>query len=334
MTELKKYLTTEIKDFLFTELNEDFLDSSDLSFLIQVPIPIKQEDLKDFTKDGLSTTKIADNMAIVLGADMEFKYAPFYIRYLRKLFDEKLVMVFCNQAEKLILKDQYRKAICYLRAALQLDPNGLQSMYCYANGCRIWYQSMEGTDDEELITLLKADANEYFSHVTNMYPEFAPAWFFLGFAYLNAGAYTKASLAFKHYIANADGQPEEDIKEVKERLDELEDPIKIEEGKNLLMAGRIEEALRILEPYVDTKYSKWWPLHFYLAVAYENLGHDTEAIEGYLKVLNLNPSNYDAMVALSELYEKVGDEEKARKYSQKSKIVLENNGKAVSDTLS
>ena len=88
MTELKKYLTTEIKDFLFTELNEDFLDSSDLSFLIQVPIPIKQEDLKDFTKDGLSTTKIADNMAIVLGADMEFKYAPFYIRYLKKLFDK------------------------------------------------------------------------------------------------------------------------------------------------------------------------------------------------------------------------------------------------------
>ena len=324
MRDLSKFLTSEIKDYLFTELNEDFLVSSDLSFLVEVPIPIKQEDLKDFTNNGLSTTKIADSMAIVIGADESFKYTPFYVHYLKKLFDEKLVAVFCGQAEQLLKNDHPRKALCYLRAALQLDPNGLQSMYCYANGCRIWYQSLEGSDETELITELKADANEYFSQVTNMYPDFAPAWYFLGYAYLNVGAYTKASLAFKHYMANSDGQPEEDIKEVKDRIDELEDPIKLEEGKNLLIAGKINEALAVLEPYVDTKYATWWPLHFYLAVAYENLGHDDEAIEGYLKVLSLNPSNYDAMKALSELYEKKGDTEKAKKYSNKAEIVLSN----------
>ena len=48
MTSLKKYLTSEIKDFLFTELDEGFLVSSDLAFLIEVPIPIRQEDLKAF----------------------------------------------------------------------------------------------------------------------------------------------------------------------------------------------------------------------------------------------------------------------------------------------
>ncbi len=324
MTDLKQYLTSEIKDFLFTELNEDFLVSSDLGFLVEVPIPIKQEDLRDLTSGGLTTTKIADNMAVVLGADTEFKYKDFYIHYLRKLFDEKLVNVFCTKAEDLLGTKAPRKALCYLRAALLLDPSGLQPMYCYANGCRIWYQSLEGSDETELITALKAEANEYFAQITNIHPEFAPAWYFLGYAYLNAGAYTKAKLAFKHYMANCEEQAEEDIKEVKYRLDELEDPVKLEEAKDLLISGKITEALSILEPYTHTKYNKWWPLHFYLAVAYENLGHDEEAIEGYLKVLELNPSNYDAITALSELYEKNGDMERAWKYSEKAKIVLQN----------
>ena len=198
-------------------------------------------------------------------------------------------------------------------------------MYCYANGCRIWYQSMEGSDDIELISLLKTEANGYFSQITNIYPDFAPAWYFLGYTYLNAGAYQKASLAFKHYIANSDGQPEEDIKEIKDRLEELEDPIRLEEGKNLLIAGKVTEALSVLEPYTVGKYANWWPLHYYLAVAYDSLGHKNEAIEGYLEVLNLNPSNYDAMTALAELYTQLGDTEKAKKYSDKAEIVLFNN---------
>ena len=325
MRDLSQYLTSEIKDFLFTELNADFLIENDLGFLVEVSIPIKSDDIKDLSEKGISTTKIADNMVIVIGADPKFKFAPFYIHYLRKLFDEKLVKVLCSKAEDLLNNKKPRRAICYLRAALQLDPDGLQPMYCYANGCRIWYQSLEGSDETDLITLLKAEANEFFAKVTNMNPDFAPAWYFLGYSYLNSGAYTKAKIAFDHYISNSDGQPEDDIKEIKERIDELKDPIKLEDGKNLLMAGRVEEALSILEPYTETKYAKWWPLHFYLAVAYENLGHDEEAIEGYLKVLSLNPSNYDAMIALSELFAKNGDIQKANKYSEKAKIVLKNN---------
>ncbi len=271
MQDLKKYLTSEIKDFLFTELDAGFLAANDLGCLESVPIPVASADLKDFVSGGLSTTKIADNMALVLGADTGFKYADAYLRYLRQLFSEKLVEVFAAKAENLLEKERFRPAICYLRAALLLGPESLQANYCYANGCRIWYQSMEGEDQEELISLLKADANGYFALVTDKYPDFAPGWYFLGYAYLNAGQYLKAQLAFNHYMQNAKGQPEEDVKEVQERLDALKDPVRLEDGKNLLVAGRTEEALQILEPYVDSPYGRWWPLHFYLARAYYQL---------------------------------------------------------------
>ena len=98
MNDLSEYLKSELKDFLFTELSDEFLIGSDLAFLSGVPVPIRQENLKDFTGTGLSTTKIADNMAIVIGADATFKYTEYYVRYLKKLFDEKLVLVFCDQA--------------------------------------------------------------------------------------------------------------------------------------------------------------------------------------------------------------------------------------------
>jgi len=322
---LKQYLTSEIKDILFTEIDEDFLNANSLGFLAGIPVPIKNEDLKSFANDGLSTTKIADNMAIVIGADPEFKYDPYYIQFLQKLFDNKLAGVLCTQAEDLMQKGSNRKALCYLKAALILDPSGLQAMYCYANGCRFWYQSLEGEDCIEMIEALKSEANIGFSNLTNVHPEFAPGWYFLGYAYLNAGAYTKANIAFNHYLDNSKGQPEDDIKEIKDRVEELKDPVIIEDGKNLLIAGKYEDALRILEPYTESKFADWWPLHFYLATAYEALGLDEVAIEGYKRVLALNPSNFDAMTSLSELYTKLGDEENALKYEKKAKIVLENN---------
>lgn len=324
MQDLKQYLTSEIKDFLFTELDSGFLAANDLGCLESVPIPISSADLKSFTDGGLSTTKLADNMAVVLGADPGFKYADSYLSYLHRLFSGKLAGVFATKAEDLLQKESYRSALCYLRAALLFDPESLQANYCYANGCRLWYQSMEGEDREELIALLKAEANGYFSLVTDKYPEFAPGWYFLGYAYLNAGQYTKAQLAFQHYMKNSKGQPEEDVKEVQERLDALKDPVRLEEGKNLLVAGRIEEALQILEPYVESPYGRWWPLHFYLATAYYQLEYYEVAAEGFLKVLELNPSNYDAMMSLSVIYEILGDSENASKYAKKAQLVLKN----------
>ena len=43
--------------------------------------------------------------------------------------------------------------------------------------------------------------------------------------------------------------------------------------------------------------------------------------EGYQKVLQLSPSNVDAMDALSELYAAAGDAEKAEKYRNKASLL-------------
>ena len=323
---LKPYLSSLLRGFVFTEVSREFLlGPADLGFMEGVPFPINEEDLRSFADSGASTIKLADNMAVVIGCDPQFVYTDKYLQYLHRHFDDRLVNAFCGKAQENLKIGNYRKGMAYLRAAMLFRDESLEAMFSYASGCRYWYLQLEGSEeDQELIKILKSEANEYFEHCTSAYPEFAGGWYYLGYAYLNAGQYLKAQIAWRHYLeaAKASGQEdEESIKEISDRVASLEDPVKLERGIGLVASGQIMEGLAILEPYVCTDYDKWWPLHFCLAGAYRELGHVQEAAEGYLKVLQLSPSNTDAMDALAEIYAQLGDAEKSEKYRNKAALV-------------
>ena len=323
---LHPYFGNQLKNFVFTELSPDFLAASGLGFMEGVPFPVHAEDLKDFTQKGLALTRIADNIAVVLGSDTQFRYADKYLQFLNKAFDDKLVNVFASKAGEALKTGNYRKGLAYLRAGMLFRQDSLTAMFSYASGCRYWYLQLEGSEeDQELIKILKSEAHEYFEHCTDAYPEFAKAWYYLGYDYVNQGQYLKAKLAWQHYLKTVspaeDPEDTEYIKEIQDRITELEDPVKIEKGIALLNAGQTIDALRILEPYSQTGYSKWWPLHMYLAQAYRELGYNAEAVEGYQKVLQLAPSNTDAMDALAELYAESGDAERSEKYRNKSNLL-------------
>ena len=342
---LNPYFRNQLGEFVFTELSAAFLRSSGFDFLEGVPVPVEKQDLKGFINGGVSTTKIADNMAVVIGSDTHFKFAEQYLRYLNKMFSADLVKVFASKAEEAFKIGSFRKAIAYLRAGMMFREEDLTAIYAYACGCRWWYLSLEGSEeDQELIKILKDEAALYFDGLTSMYPEFAMGWYYLGYTFINAGKYLKAQIAWQHFLKAAEAdqqtagaaelarqrpdqtagfaQPEPDtIKEIQDRLAELEDPVKIEHGAALLEAGHTMEALQILEPYVQTDYGKWWPLHYYLGMAYRELDCDEEAIEGFLNVLKLSPSNAEAMDNLADLYARSGDAEKSEKYRSKAALV-------------
>ena len=324
---LHPYFGNQLKNFVFTELSAEFLGAAGLGFMEGVPVPIHADDLKAFAAHGLSTTKIADNIAIVLGSDTQFRYADKYLQFLNRLFDDKLVEVFASKAGEALKIGDYRKGLAYLRAGMLFRQDSQTAMFAYASGCRYWYLQLEGSEeDQELIRILKSEAHEYFEHCTDAYPEFAKAWYFLGYDYVNQGQYQRAQIAWRHYLDAVEKMPQtpedpENIKEIQDRIAELKDPIKIEKAVTLLNAGQTIDALRILEPYSQTGYSKWWPLHMYLAQAYRELGYNTEAIEGYQKVLQLSPSNVDAMDALAELYAAAGEAEKSEKYRNKASLL-------------
>lgn len=322
---LSSYLDGEARRFLFDCFSDDYCSRMGMLYLQGVEMPIKPEDIKAFHGEGgLSITTLADNIAIVIGSNTRFKHRDAYIQFLKAYFNDKLVEILAQSGAAELKEERYRKACIYFRAALLLDGGNRNAMFGYACCCREWYLSLEGGDDQQLVAILKSESTEYFEHLVRLYPEDAAAYYFLGYAYLNAGLYTKAQLIWKKFLEKVKDGGKEEVKEIRERLESLKEPVKIEEGINLLLAGRYEEGLRILEPYVESEYGNWWPLHFYLAGAYEALGHVEEAIEGYTRVLKLSPSNPDACQALAELYAQAGDAEKAEKYHKKADIIRRN----------
>lgn len=322
---LCKYLESNSKDFLFDEFSEDYLEEKGLDFLKGIAVPFRASDMVDLNSKGIDPSSIVDNMAMVIGSNTKFPYANQYMKFMAVFFNEHLIDVYCSNGANELVSQNFRIACAYYRMALILDEKNLMAMFGYACTCREWYLSLEGEDDvAELITILKAEATEYYEWLIIEHPEFAPAYYYLGFAYLNAALYSKAQFIWNRFIELSEDETKPEVQEIKTRVDELTDPAKIEEGVNKLTTGDIEGGLKILEPYVDSQYGTWWPLHFYLAAAYRELGHIEEAIEGFKKVLSLDASNYDACQALSELFEELNDEQNHTKYAKKCEIILQN----------
>lgn len=320
---LKDRLSRELSGYLYDQLSPSYCLRSGMDFLKGVPIPFTPGDYVRF-QDGeeLPMAGLADNIIVNLGADIRFKYAPQYKRFLAKFFDEKLVHVVLGKASENLSDENYTKACIYSRAALLLDSEKKDCLYTYACVCRQWYLSLEGEDEsQDLVAILKDEANTYFEYTTEVEPDFAPAWYYLGYAYLNQALYAKAQISWKRFVALKDGDEDEAVTEINERLEALATPVRIEEGVNNIIAGRLEAGLRILEPFTETEYNQWWPLHFYLACAYRALGYDAEAIEGFSKVIALAPSNYESTLALAQLYSKAGEDELAEKYARKADLL-------------
>ena len=322
---LKDYLAAEIKELLFDELSEDYIERNALDFLKDIPVPLTAKDIVDSKEDGLALTEIADNMARVIGADTHFPHTGAYLRFFARFFSEKLTDVMTARGGRLLSEEKYRSACVYFRTALILDPSDLKAVFGYACTCRQWYLSLEGDiEAEALIAILKAEALEYYEDCCMIFPDFAEAYYFRGYAYLNEACYARANSVWKRFMALAGDAHEEERAEIAERLEALEEPVKIEAGVNEMIAGRIEKGLSILEPYVESSYSEWWPLHYYLAEGYRALGLTDEAIEGYRRVIALSPSNVESNRALGELYASQGNAEMAEKYLGKADLIEKN----------
>lgn len=313
-----RYFKQYLDGFLFAEFSGLFLDNADLEKIMSgVPVPLKKKDAAGLAgKEGIKMLDIADNMAFVMGCDPHFEYAASYAECIRTLYGEKYCAKLCLDGQKLAEKKKYELACVKFRAALCLDGKDLGAMYGYAGLCRTMYAESE---DQEYTGRFKAESIEMFELLTMAHPEFDMGHYYLGYAYINLGAYKKAEIAWSDFLKLSEN--EEAKKEIRERMAQLRDPVVIEEGCNLISTGRYEEGLQILEQYKDSNFTRWWPLHYYTGIGYSMTGRAEEAEEAFKRVLKLNASHLETMKELVELYKATGNEEGRHKYEEKIKLV-------------
>ena len=359
-------LTEYLKDFVFDELSDSYLEKAGVADILKdVPVPIRKTEMS-----GITVLKIALNMAFVIGVDPGFKYKDNYVQYILRNFDKNfsngLIAKGLDEAES----DKYNESCIYFRGAMQIDPDNANAYYCYGRGLKDAYERLSEAGEmeeigsaqrsarEDMIGRYKAESMEAFEVATEKDPELADAYYYLGYAYLNMGLYMKTKLVWDKYMkltaakgSTGDAALDKAAKEAREditlRLKQLEEPIKIEEGYNLILTGKFDEGIKTLKPYTEGRYAAWWPLWFYLGSAYRELANmsrkeyedsgsgdassdDTtrgayeEAAKYFTQVLKLDPSNRDAMKELAEIYRFLGNEQMADKYTKKIAIVEQN----------
>ncbi|MBR0597048.1 tetratricopeptide repeat protein [Sinanaerobacter chloroacetimidivorans] len=313
-----RYFKKYTKTFVFDEFSEAYLKRvNKIDFMRGVPIPLRKQDMEEFKGgEGLKVLHIAENMAWILGIDPKFQYADKYIEFMDKLFHKKIVMSLVKEGRDAAEEKDYDNAAIHFRAALCLSPDNLHALYSYARVCRELYL---GSNNEEYVGRFKAEAMEYFELVVEGYPRFGQAYYYLGYAYLNMGLYTKAKLTWEQYLKKSNVM--KDKKEIRTRLSQIEQPVEIEKGYTAILATRYEEGIRILEPYLKTNFKDWWPMSYYLGIAYTALDRNSDAIASFKRVLSINGSHVESMDELAAIYGASGDTENESKYRKKAELL-------------
>ena len=315
-----KYFKKYLNKFVFVEFSDEFLAKTKGGEIMRgVPVPLRKKEIKDFAGgDGISMLVLGENMAWVMGCDPHFKYTKNYTEFLRGLYNRKLEEGMLKEGRDAAERGDMDNACIHFRAALCIRYDYLHAMYSYARACRAMYLNSR---NEEYVGRFKAESLEWFELLTETHPRFAQGYYYLGYAYLNIGLYSKAQISWNSFLKFSKNN--KDKKEIRKRIAQIEEPLQIEKGYNEVLAGRYETGIAILEPFLSSKFNDWWPLHYYLGIAYEMTGKRAEAVSSLKKVLQLNASHIETMKELLKIYEDEGSKENIKKYSKKIRIVEE-----------
>lgn len=324
-----KYFKKYTDNFVFDEFSEAFIKKSGYTFMKGVPIPLRKQDLELFNGgEGLKMTHIAENIAWIIGINPKFKYTDRYLVLIKKAFNNRIVNGLLKEGRDSAEQSDFDNAAIHFRAILCIEPTNIHAMYSYARTCRELYLA---SNNEDYIGRFKAESIDFFELLTIIHPRFDMAYYYLGYCYLNMGLYIKAKLAWEQFLKKS--RNNKDSKEIKSRLEQLEQPVKIEEGCNAVLSGRYEQGISMLEPYMTTKFKDWWPMSYYLGVAYARTGNRKDAAAAFKRVLGINGSHVESMEELAAIYAEANDKENEAKFRKKAELLKSGGHKAKTDKL-
>ena len=312
-----KYLKKYTKNFVFAEFSDAYIKRTGLDFMKGVPVPLRKQDLESFQGgEGIKMPLLTENIAWIMGIDPKFEYVDQYVKLLSSFSERKIVNALVKEGRDFAELKDYDNAAIHFRAALCILPTNIHAMYSYARVCRELYRS---SNNEEYIGRFKAESIEYFELLVEFYPRYNQSYYYLGYAYLNMGLYIKAKLTWEQFIKKNSNL--KDRKEIMDRLKQLQEPVKIEEGCNAVLSGRYELGIDVLEPFMNTKFKDWWPMSYYLGVAYLRTGNRKSAVTSFKRVLDLNPSHVESMDELADIFAESKDKENESKYRKKAELI-------------
>lgn len=327
--QIEKYLKEQVERVVFIELKEDApLIKDRFEYLQGVPIPILVKELSQHidqagaSAEQIPVDEMIRGMIYIMGLDHQFKFTSTYQRFLYE-YDSKIEDYISYEGLKLAENGDLNDALIYFKALLCMNEDNINGLLNYGRCCQdLGVKFEDPVMQKDYIRVAIAA----FEILTEKYPDFALAYYFLGFHYINDRLFKKAQITWEEAIQL--GLDEEKEKEILIQLSKLKDHIQYEEGYTLILNNHPKEGLEKLLPLEET-FKDWWNLLFFIALGYRQLGNFQEAI-GYLeRIIKLNPSQADTYNELGICYASVGNYIKAEKYLKKALQLLEDDSEVL-----
>ncbi|SHH24597.1 tetratricopeptide repeat protein [Tepidibacter thalassicus] len=273
-----------------------------------IDFPILNEELVKSIKErdaenNLTLASFARGMIYIIGIDSNFKYNDEYKKFLYE-FDSKIEDYIGYMGVKKANEKEFTDALIYFKSLITLNPNNVNGLYNYALVCQDIAKIHEKNQEEKKMNDFLLEALDKLETIIDIYPEFALAYYQLGYHYYNQKQYIKAKLTWEEAIKF--GLDEDREIELKNELKKIEYKVDYEYGYNLVLQGQAERGLEKLLPLMD-EYSDWWNLLFFIGLAYRQLNNVDEAIKYFEKILILNPNQVDTIVEIGLCYAMIGD---------------------------
>lgn len=258
----------------------------------EMPVPIRVEKLlEDINKqneiDGITLNNIVDGIIYILGSDSSFEYIQDYKDMFEEL-DFKLIpyIIYCINND-----NETEDSVVYGKALINNEENE-KTCFMYASALEKMGMELHDKESSELSQLFLEEANKYFEKCLDYNEKFPLAYYKLGYYYKRKQQYIKAELTWsKHQELDDDNLR---IEEIRNELIQLKPYVDFENGYNLVLKERPEEALDLLLPLVKD-FSGWWNLMFFIGLAYRAMGEYGIAETYFENVLKINNVQKDAL---------------------------------------
>ncbi len=320
---LNQYFQKYSEEYMFLELMPDYIKRERIDFMRGVPIPVKKGAITDLTgQQGIEFKYFMMGMINMIGIDPSFEYTSKYVKLLQHI-NRSIETIIMDVGIGLGEAQHLDEACITFRAAVVMNPDNMDALYNYMLICRNMYAA---SDDSKYIADFKQESYETLLHMREVDPNFDKTYYYLGYAYANAGRYSMAKREWEIFLEKT--RPGDEYNEIRMRLQEIKEAVRIERGYSDVMQGEWDSGLAILEEYKDTDLMEWWPLPYYLGVAYNRMERYSEALEMLRRAVKGNPSSPEIAAELVMTHEGLGDEVNAQKYRRKMEIL---NGSVTAD---
>lgn len=258
----------------------------------ELPVPVRIERLlEDIYKqneiDGITLNNIIDGIIYIQGTDNGFKYIDTYKEMLNKLgFETEQYIIYCINEGK-----NNEDNVVYAHTLVN-DQENEKACFIYASALEKMGIELHNKGNEKTSQYFFEEANRYFEKCLDYNNKFPLAYYKLGYYYKRKHQYIKAELVWnKHQELDDDNLR---IEEIRNELILLKPYVDYENGYNLVLKERPEEALEILLPLAK-EFSGWWNLLFFIGLAYRILGQYAIAETYFENVLKIDDTQKEAL---------------------------------------